>query len=330
MILADKIIKLRKQLGWSQEELAEKMGVSRQSVSKWESTQSIPDLNKILNMAEIFGVSTDFLLKDELEAAEFTEGDKGTNTRQIGLEQSLEYVSTKLAMAGLIVKGVALCVCSPTPLIFLFAMQAAGQFNLSSGMVAAFGIVALLIMVSIAISFFVRLNQHQVDIASIENNRFELSYGVHSVLTEKRQYFQPAYNRKLSFGIALFIGSIVPFMLVAILSGSPDKTLLMLVVMFLMITAGLFMVIPASAQLEAYDLLLSEGDRDAGKSEHTKNAEKLAAFYWPLLIAIYLGWSLWTMNWDITWIVFPVGAVTFAALVGLMGLLKKDDSRQAG
>ena len=54
MILADKIIKLRKQLGWSQEELAEKMNVSRQSVSKWESTNSIPDLNKIIVMADIF------------------------------------------------------------------------------------------------------------------------------------------------------------------------------------------------------------------------------------------------------------------------------------
>ena len=48
MILADKIITLRKKNGWSQEELAEQMNVSRQAVSKWESAQSVPDLNKIL------------------------------------------------------------------------------------------------------------------------------------------------------------------------------------------------------------------------------------------------------------------------------------------
>ena len=48
MILADKIIKLRKQKGWSQEEFAEKLDVSRQSVSKWETAQSSPDLNKIV------------------------------------------------------------------------------------------------------------------------------------------------------------------------------------------------------------------------------------------------------------------------------------------
>ena len=48
MILADKIIKLRKKMGWSQEELAERMGVSRQAVSKWESAQSTPDLERVL------------------------------------------------------------------------------------------------------------------------------------------------------------------------------------------------------------------------------------------------------------------------------------------
>ncbi len=70
MILAEKIMQLRKKNGWSQEELAEQMKVSRQSVSKWESGSSIPDLNKILLLAQIFDVSTDYLLKDELGVAE--------------------------------------------------------------------------------------------------------------------------------------------------------------------------------------------------------------------------------------------------------------------
>ena len=67
MILADKIMKLRKQNGWSQEELAMQLGVSRQSVSKWESGTSIPDLERIIKLSQIFGVSTDYLIKDEIE-----------------------------------------------------------------------------------------------------------------------------------------------------------------------------------------------------------------------------------------------------------------------
>ena len=65
MILADKIIELRKKSGWSQEELADRLGVSRQSISKWEGAQSIPDLNRIIAMSQLFGVSTDYLLKDD-------------------------------------------------------------------------------------------------------------------------------------------------------------------------------------------------------------------------------------------------------------------------
>ena len=72
MILADKIIRERKRLGLSQEELAEKMNVSRQAVSKWEGGQSIPEIEKILQLSSLFGVTTDYLLKDEIEAVQYT------------------------------------------------------------------------------------------------------------------------------------------------------------------------------------------------------------------------------------------------------------------
>ena len=59
MILGEKIIQMRKQKEWSQEELASQLGISRQSVSKWESGASIPELDKIVSMSRLFGVSTD-------------------------------------------------------------------------------------------------------------------------------------------------------------------------------------------------------------------------------------------------------------------------------
>lgn len=63
MDIADRIQSLRKTRGLSQEELAEKTGVSRQAVSKWESGQSVPDLEKIIVMSGYFGVTTDYILK---------------------------------------------------------------------------------------------------------------------------------------------------------------------------------------------------------------------------------------------------------------------------
>ena len=63
MSIAERILTLRKSKGMSQEQLAEAVGVSRQAVSKWESEQASPDPEKIIAMSEIFGVTTDYLLK---------------------------------------------------------------------------------------------------------------------------------------------------------------------------------------------------------------------------------------------------------------------------
>ncbi len=85
MIFADKLITLRKKAGWSQEELAEKLNVTRQSVSKWEGAQSVPDIDKILQLSRLFGVTTDYLLKDEQAEPEYTEDDTSPLPRRKAL-----------------------------------------------------------------------------------------------------------------------------------------------------------------------------------------------------------------------------------------------------
>lgn len=85
MIFADKLITLRKKAGWSQEELAEKLNVTRQSVSKWEGAQSVPDIDKILQLSCLFGVTTDYLLKDDAAEPEYTEDDTSSLPRRNAL-----------------------------------------------------------------------------------------------------------------------------------------------------------------------------------------------------------------------------------------------------
>lgn len=64
MNLSEKIMLLRKKQGWSQEELANRLNISRQSISKWESGQSQPDIDKIILLSQLFQVTTDYLLLD--------------------------------------------------------------------------------------------------------------------------------------------------------------------------------------------------------------------------------------------------------------------------
>lgn len=67
MTIGQKIIQLRNAADISQEQLAEMLGVSRQSISKWEMDQALPQIDKVLQLAEIFSVSTDELLLDKIE-----------------------------------------------------------------------------------------------------------------------------------------------------------------------------------------------------------------------------------------------------------------------
>lgn len=79
MTLGEKIYKLRTQQGLSQETFGEKLGVSRQSVSKWETDQSVPELDKIVAISDFFGVSTDRLLKETETIRETAETAPGSS-----------------------------------------------------------------------------------------------------------------------------------------------------------------------------------------------------------------------------------------------------------
>ena len=67
MNIGEKITLLREENGLSQERLSEKLSVSRQSVSKWEMSQALPQISKVLELCDIFNVSADVLLRDEIE-----------------------------------------------------------------------------------------------------------------------------------------------------------------------------------------------------------------------------------------------------------------------
>ena len=68
MKLSDKIIKFRKSNGWSQEEFAEKLNVSRQTISRWENGTALPDAQNILHISKLFNITTDYLLNDDYDS----------------------------------------------------------------------------------------------------------------------------------------------------------------------------------------------------------------------------------------------------------------------
>ena len=169
-MLSEKIINLRKSRGWSQEELAERLNVSRQSVSKWESGVSNPDLDKIVAMSTLFGVSTDYLLKDvtteEKEPIrDFVREDEDNKdekvfeeeplpTREVTATEAEDYLAVIKKAGPRIALGVLLCILSPVMLILLCGL-ADFRLLMSEGVASAIGIAALFAFVGTAVAIFI-------------------------------------------------------------------------------------------------------------------------------------------------------------------------------
>lgn len=97
MKFGDKLIELRKKNGYSQEELAERLGVSRQSVSKWESNNTYPETDKIIQIANLFDCSMDDLINDKITDVESTQRKNRNNVKKIW-NSFLEFITTTIDM----------------------------------------------------------------------------------------------------------------------------------------------------------------------------------------------------------------------------------------
>ncbi len=323
MILADKIIRLRKVSGWSQEELAEKMGVSRQAVSKWEGAQSVPDLAKILQLSQLFGVTTDYLLKDEIEEAENIDTAEPAAGRRVTMEMANEFLAIKERTSVRIAIGVALCICSPIALLFLGGLYEDGIL-FSENAVGGIGLIVLLAMVACAVGIFVHSGFKESPYEFIEKEPFETEYGVEGMVRERKQLYRSTYTRSNILGVCLCIVSPVPIFLGAF-SSDDVLTLYMVCVTLLIIAVAVQRFVLVGVRWEAMEMLLKEGEFSEKYKRENRVRSAVAPVYWVFTIAVFLAWSFVSGDWGRTWIVWPIAGVLFFAVMAVCELFEKKD-----
>ena len=322
MILADKIIENRKKNGWSQEELADKLGVSRQSVSKWESAQAIPDMKKILQLSEVFGVSTDYLMKDEIEekpAAELAPVDNGLEetVRNVSMEEAVSFLKYNETASRWISTGVMICILSPVLLILLGGLAEAGFIPMEERIAELGGTAILLIMIAAAVGMFIREGMRGKKYEYLEKVDIETEYGVNGMVKERRDAYAETHSRRLIIGVMLCIISAVPLLGAEAVHYSNNTDLfpiLCVALLLVMCAVGVKLIVLTCTRQGGYDRLLEEGDY----SRLNKKAGRYDGVYWAIATAVYLGWSFATSRWEFTWIVWPVAGVLFAAYREIM------------
>ena len=328
MIFADKLIRLRKKSGWSQEELAEQMGVSRQSISKWEGAQSIPDLEKIIKLAKLFSVSTDYLLLDEQgeEEAQSSErpSEESPTLRRVSMEEANTFLAVKAKTAGWIAFGVFLCILSPICLLLLAGLSETPGSGISEGLAAAIGLTVLLVMVAAAVAIFVYSGGKTSAFEYLDSQIFETEYGVSGMVKERREQYRERYMRNNIIGVCLCILAAIPLFGGAALTD--DRELLqveMLCLTLVIVGLGVRLLVRSGTVWGGFERLLEEGEYTREEKKKQPLISKISQVYWTLALAGYLAYSFITNDWNRSWIVWPVAAVLFPAVTALILLFAK-------
>ena len=312
MILADKIINLRKKNSWSQEELAEKLGVSRQSISKYEGAQSIPDMDKILKLSKIFGVTTDYLIKDEIEDPEFLDEDyEESKTRKVSMEMASDYLALKEISAKNLALGVSLCIISPILLVILSQAYESLLLPVSENVVVGLSLTVLFLFIIAAVGIFVREGMTLKKYEFIESEAIDTDYGVDGMARDRMEKFHDSFVKNNIIGILLIVASVLPLFIGMIFSAEDMVMAISTAFLLALVALGVNFLLRANIPMSSLKALLEEEDFTRKNKELKKKADPFISAYWILMVAIYLGYSFATNNWDRSWIIWPVAGVSY-------------------
>ena len=327
MLLAEKITNLRKKLGWSQEELAHQLQVSRQAVSKWESGMSIPDMNKIISMSRLFGVSTDYLLIDEVEEYH-RDGEVVTNEacdeeiKSISLEEANKFMDLKENFAGKLAVSIWAYILSPVVMIVLAAFSEYKKM-MSEDMAGGIGMGILLIIVAIAT---INLIYHSMKIEKyeyLEKEIFTLQYGVRGIVEKRRDEYEDTYRKDLVLGIGLSIVCSIPLLVAAALDMGDFACTMATAFLLMIVSVGVFFIVKCSERWAAYQILLQEEDYTKEKKENRKYSKGLTIAYWCVAVCIFFIWNANNDNWKHVGIFWACAGVLYAAFCGLYSFFTK-------
>ncbi|MBD3690140.1 helix-turn-helix transcriptional regulator [Nanchangia anserum] len=324
MILATKIIALRKKNGWTQEDLAEQMHVSRQAISKWESARSLPDLTRIIEMSKLFGVSTDVLLRDDLDIGaqdsaptDHAESDSGVRTRLVGLEEATAYLDDRRSISGRVAAGVACCVLAGIPVIAGDPLVSGLGITSVDGSVV--GVMIALIMVAGAVVAFLSIASHTRAFRWVKDGGYELGYGVDGAVEERYQREQPAYQRSLVWGVLFCIAAGLWVLGTSLLPDTtPDndaREVALLCGAIATVACGVYLLVRRGMCTAAYDELTRDATAQRAKGLH----DTVNTVYWSVALVLYFGYSFLVPGaWGYSWLIWPIAAIAYGAVTAIV------------
>lgn len=359
MLLSEKIMSLRKRNGWSQEELAQQLGVSRQSVSKWESMTSIPDIQKIMAMSELFGVSTDYLLKDELEELPTTAINASSGitdatasaaksvttsedasasktvvpTLSVSLETATEYLDAVARTSRPTSFAITLFILGPALLVSLGAYSEDALYfdptRISPDALGIAGVCLMMLFIAAGVGLLILQNMKLAKFKQFKKTNLELQYGVEAAVRRRAESTESLRYMQQAAGVCLTILSAIPF-LVALYVGVGLTFTIGFLAAAILVSLGVYLLVYSGILRDGYRVLLQEGDfshdEKSGKKDYESTALRyrpIAKAYFSAITLLYVGYSFITNDWKSSWIIWPISGFLYHIVISILNALKK-------
>ena len=333
MSIAEKIACLRKQRNWSQEELAEQLSVTRQAVSKWESGQSMPDLDKIVQLSAVLGVSTDYLLKDESQSQDMAAQPKqpAAPVKRVTGDEAKRFLELQNAAAPKIALGVGLCVWSPIVLIGLSTLAGSGHFGIPENFAGGLGLCVLLGMVAAAVALFLTAGSRLREFSYLDSEPIEADAQARAYALSAQSDDAAVSTRYNTIGVVLCIVSAVPLFAAMCMPGAGDVRYgLAVCVLLLLVGVGCLLLVRAGMRRGGTDRLLEQGDYTRESKAKSRFIGAVSAAYWLVVTAIFLFYTFGPNGNgqpQYSWVIWAVGGVLYGALMAGLSIYRKRSNR---
>lgn len=329
MTFSEKISALRKQKGWSQEELAEKLMVTRQAVSKWESAQSMPDLDKLVQLSEALGVSTDYLLKDEQaqSAPVPAAAEQTVKPRHVTQEEARRYLQLQMAAIPKTTLGVALCVWSPIALIGLPVLRSTFNWGFPEEICSGIGLCVLLVMVAAGVALLLTAGGTLREFEYLEREPIETDNGAREQALHMQREMASFCTRQNTIGVVLCILSVLPLFALMCVPGVPDGYYSLAVcALLLLVGIACLLLVRTGSMRGAVDKLLEQGDYTRENKAKSRFVGAVSAAYWLVVTAAFLFYTFGPKGNgqpQYSWFIWAIAGVLYGALMAALSVYRK-------
>ena len=329
MTFSERISALRKQKGWSQEELAEKLMVTRQAVSKWESAQSMPDLDKLVQLSEALGVSTDYLLKDEQaqSAPVPAAAEQTVKPRHVTQEEARRYLRLQTAAIPKPTLGVALCVWSPIALIGLPVLRSTLNWGFPEEICSGIGLCVLLVMVAAGVALLLTAGGTLREFEYLEREPIETDNGAREQALHMQREMASFCTRQNTIGVVLCILSVLPLFALMCVPGVPDGYYSLAVcALLLLVGIACLLLVRTGSMRGAVDKLLEQGDYTRENKAKSRFVGAVSAAYWLVVTAAFLFYTFGPNGNgqpQYSWFIWAIAGVLYGALMAALSVYRK-------